>query len=41
MPDGLEQGLTVQDLADLLSFLRQPEAALLPKDQSATPDKAK
>jgi putative membrane-bound dehydrogenase-like protein len=31
MPDGLEQGLTVQGLADLLSFLRQPEAALLPK----------
>jgi putative heme-binding domain-containing protein len=33
MPDGLEQGLSVQDMADLLSFLRQPEAALLPKDK--------
>jgi putative heme-binding domain-containing protein len=39
MPDGLEQGLTVQDLADLLSFLRQPEAALLPKESPATPVK--
>jgi putative heme-binding domain-containing protein len=33
MPDGLEQGLTVQNMADLLSFLRQPEAALLPKER--------
>ncbi len=31
MPDGLEQGLSAQDLADLLGFLRQPEAGLLPK----------
>ena len=30
MPDGLEQGLTIQDLADLLEFLRRPEAAVLP-----------
>lgn len=29
MPEGLEQGLSVQDVADLLGFLRQPEAALL------------
>ncbi len=30
MPDGLEQGLTVQDVADLLSFLQSPgKAALL------------
>jgi len=33
MPEGLEQGMTVADMADLLSFLRQPEAALLPKDK--------
>src|SRR6185437_7864343 len=33
MPDGLEAGLTVQDMADLLSFLRQPEATLLPRDK--------
>ena len=33
MPDGLEAGMTVPDMADLLSFLRQPEAALLPKDK--------
>jgi putative heme-binding domain-containing protein len=33
MPNGLEQGLSVQDMADLLSFLRQPEAALLPKEK--------
>ena len=32
MPDGLEQGMNLQDMADLLSFLRQPEAALLPHD---------
>ncbi len=35
MPEGLEQGMSVQDLADLLSFLRQPDAALLPKDPQA------
>ena len=35
MPDGLEQGLAVQDMADLLSFLRQPDGALLPKDKPA------
>ena len=33
MPDGLEQGLTPQDMADLLGFLRQPDAALLPQDK--------
>ena len=33
MPDGLEAGMTVPDMADLLSFLRQPEAALLPKEK--------
>ena len=33
MPEGLEQGMTVADMADLLSFLRQPEAALLPKEK--------
>jgi putative heme-binding domain-containing protein len=31
MPDGLESGLTVADLADLLAFLRTPDAALLPR----------
>jgi putative membrane-bound dehydrogenase-like protein len=40
MPDGLEQGLTLQDMADLLWFLRQPDAALLPKDSSAAAGKA-
>ncbi len=30
MPDGLEQGLTQQDLADLLSFLQQPDVKYLP-----------
>ena len=29
MPEGLEQGITAQDLADLLSFLRKPEGRLL------------
>jgi hypothetical protein len=29
MPDGLESGLTRQELADLLAFLRQPEESLL------------
>jgi putative membrane-bound dehydrogenase-like protein len=33
MPEGLEQGLTLQEMADLLSFLRQPEVALLPKEK--------
>ena len=33
MPDGLEQGMSVQDMADLLWFLRQPDAALLPKEK--------
>jgi len=31
MPDGLAQGLSHQDLADLLAFLRQPDPNLLPK----------
>jgi len=31
MPEGLEQGLTPQDLADLLSFLQKPEGRLLPE----------
>lgn len=31
MPDGLEQGLTQQDVADLLDFLRAPDGNLLPK----------
>ncbi|HUL51017.1 MAG TPA: HEAT repeat domain-containing protein, partial [Candidatus Nitrosotalea sp.] len=30
MPDGLEQGLTLQDVADVLEFLSQPDATLLP-----------
>jgi putative membrane-bound dehydrogenase-like protein len=30
MPDGLEQDLSQQDVADLLEFLSQPDAALLP-----------
>ncbi len=30
MPEGLEQRLTVGDMADLLAFLRQPRAELLP-----------
>jgi putative membrane-bound dehydrogenase-like protein len=29
MPEGLEQGLTAQDMADLLSFLQKPEGRLL------------
>jgi putative membrane-bound dehydrogenase-like protein len=33
MPDGLEQGLSVQDVADLLAFLRQPDVALLPAER--------
>ena len=31
MPDGLEQGLTAQDLADLMAFLHAPDGDLLPK----------
>jgi putative membrane-bound dehydrogenase-like protein len=31
MPEGLEQGLNSQDLADLLEFLGRPEAKLLPE----------
>lgn len=30
MPDGLEEGLSAQDVADLLAFLRSPEGELLP-----------
>ncbi|MEO8428758.1 MAG: c-type cytochrome, partial [Verrucomicrobiota bacterium] len=33
MPDGLEQGLTHQDLANLLEFLRDPDSKLLPEDK--------
>ncbi len=33
MPDGLEEGLSQQDVADLLEFLRPPDAALLPKEK--------
>jgi putative heme-binding domain-containing protein len=32
MPDGLEQGLSVGDFADLLAFLKDPETALIPKN---------
>ncbi len=31
MPEGLEQGMTHQDMADLLEFLRQPDKRLLPQ----------
>jgi putative heme-binding domain-containing protein len=31
MPEGLEQGLVPQDMADLLSFLQKPEGRLLPE----------
>jgi putative heme-binding domain-containing protein len=31
MPDGLEQGMSRQDMADLLEFLRQPDARLFSK----------
>jgi putative heme-binding domain-containing protein len=31
MPDGLEAGLSHQDVADLLEFLRNPDADLLPR----------
>jgi putative heme-binding domain-containing protein len=30
MPDGLENGLSVPDLADLLEFLQMPDVQLLP-----------
>src|SRR5439155_15457333 len=30
MPDGLEQGMSPQDVADLLEFLRQPDASMFP-----------
>jgi putative heme-binding domain-containing protein len=33
MPDGLEQGLTLRDVADLLEFVRQPDDKLLPKEK--------
>jgi putative heme-binding domain-containing protein len=33
MPDGLELGLTQQDLADLLDFLTRPESQLLPQEK--------
>lgn len=33
MPEGLEQGMTQQDVADLLEFLRQPDRALLPQER--------
>jgi putative heme-binding domain-containing protein len=32
MPDGLEEGLTAKDLADLVAFLRRPDPKLLPKE---------
>lgn len=31
MPDGLEQGLSQQDLADLLGFLKEPDVKLIPR----------
>jgi len=31
MPDGLEAGFSVQDVADLLKFLQSPDGALLPR----------
>jgi len=31
MPDGLETGLSTQDMADLLAFLQQPDGTLLPR----------
>ena len=31
MPEGLEQGLSQQDMADLVEFLRKPDKSLLPK----------
>ncbi|MBI2946879.1 MAG: c-type cytochrome [Verrucomicrobia bacterium] len=32
MPDGLEQGLMLQDVADLLAFLGQPDGRMLPAE---------
>ena len=32
MPEGLEQGMSHQDMADLLEFLRQPDRTLLPTE---------
>jgi hypothetical protein len=29
MPEGLEQGLTAQDMTDLLAFLQEPDGRLL------------
>ncbi|HYV26096.1 MAG TPA: PVC-type heme-binding CxxCH protein [Candidatus Eisenbacteria bacterium] len=37
MPDGLEQGLTPQDFADLLEFLVHPDIRLLPEVKAANP----
>ncbi len=34
MPDGLEAGLSHQDMADLLEFLRKADGSLIPKQQS-------
>ena len=31
MPEGLEEGLQLQDLADLIAFLRAPDSVSLPK----------
>jgi len=31
MPEGLEQGLAMQEMADLLAFLQKPEGRLLPE----------
>jgi putative membrane-bound dehydrogenase-like protein len=33
MPEGLEQGLSHQDVADLIEFLRQPDKQFLPESQ--------
>jgi hypothetical protein len=33
MPDGLEQGLNAQDIADLLEFVQRPDTVLLPQTQ--------
>jgi len=29
MPDGLEQGMSLQEMADLLAFLQKPDGGLL------------
>ena len=31
MPEGLEQGLAMQEMADLLAFVQKPEGRLLPE----------